>query len=1308
MSNSGFEAGIFASDGNFSYVDMEKVFFGRGMRSALPSVPMDQIKQTFSVIGFSSRQKGAIFNLAQKDVDNVLKNSTYFSNFLNPMNGKRPADGIRGDGKRRAYEGKNEIALKLLGQLAETIGLCDSTLSGSARYATKDDNLNGAIKIGPGGQVIITDNPMTWYISPLDMSLMLLDAIEKDPAARKKIFNRYAEETKLEIDFTAFGKDKEKVEEEFEIALINLLKTGINTNFPRAAYRANQRVISYSSTVEEFKKYVDGYKAKFNSLKTRFEELKPNLPSEEESPVAAFFKRMEEEAASHTSSTPSTSDAAKTKEKIDLSVFVEFFRELDKVSSEGMQFGGIDVDGKKIPGVPEKERTFDILKEILEGPAFASEKYAPVRAAALLRIIDFTYARDPILREDAIKWLTKDEKRKDGHVVTNNATELANEINKQIRAYNEGKEEKDRVSEIDPYKQFGFRKENKDSNKIIFDSDAKILKIRALLVDLPPTRATVAIWKKAEETYKNSDEAFMDKLERYTFDYVVRSGSIAKHKPQNLNLLNDNVMEQLKKLGEKYDPQKPDTWDSLDVQIAAKFDRLEELAKDADPVALDEVEIRAFVEEVKQFMADVKPSPRETNGAITLRNIDNLLSGLIDDRLGVIGGGHYDFNLKFFEKDFAEIKRQQKKGDFAVIEHSLPLSTAITELMQMDSYEATFRVIEAAEEFKRALEKTPEENNARIELEESPFKGQTYAKITKIERKDRVTDNKDKTPYSYAVIHFEVNKQAHQITMAGVQAYVSRNENGDLPPFTVWKDLAGIYKNLGATHVNIECDDATTYFAVASAFANLGIECSNDQVKLSPEQEEQVRKILDAAIRRDVATNASVRERPSVRRAQKAVKASQEKVKALQETMDLSLCAEALKKNTKLLDEAALATQTRVTELSEKSSEELATEYVKIRDAGAIDDMDIVAQSEIAEHFADKNPRAEDILTLARLQLQEEGGALYNAKTLGLAISENALDRVEYIADKKDKAQEFIAKIEISHPKTADAFKSCFDEDFDSRNPDAKPEVTFAAMQNTCNALSKENIPDEDLSMLFAEELTRQENIDESIAEYHKLRDYCKGSPVVSKKLKDEVDNFNAAASYALAELRKNPNEIEALLAKQGASKDLQDKINSGEALNLQDIVDLAKVVAKEWNGAVVTPQRAMELEQKRSYEEVERAYKQISRKGNEIADGNMRKIAGYTYMEAANEIFAKKPVDYINLKEQIDFLALSKIAELGDKIGNASMQSAKSLDDLGTITLSAKEFNDCKEVLGLEKYGAAKTLQKEFQNYIKTGKMRS
>ena len=520
MSNPSFEASVFASDGVFSYVDMERVFFGRGMRSALPSVPMDQIKQMFNQIGFTSRQKEAIFNLAQKDVNNALKDSTYFSNFLNPMNGNRPADGKRGDGKRRSYEGKNEIALKLLGHLAETIGLCDSTLSESSRFATKDDNMDGLIKIAAGGQVVISDNPAEWYVSPLDMSLMLLDAIKKDPVARKKIFNRYAEETKLEIDFSTFGKDKEKVEEEFENALVDLLKTGINTNFPRAAFRANQHVIAYSTTVEEFKKYVASYEEKYANLKTSYENL-----------------------------------------KVDPLNYVAFFRELDRVSSEGMQFGGIDVDGKKISGVPAGERTFDILTDILESPAFASEKYAPVRADALLRIVDFTYARDPALREDAMKWLTDGDK----------ATKLANEINAQIRIFNEGKEEKDRVSEIDPYKQFGFRKESKGSDRIVFDPNAKILKIRALLVDLPPTRATVAIWKKAEETYKNADEDLMDKLERYTYDYVVRSGAVARSKTQSFNLLNDSVVEQLKNLSEKYDPQKPGTWDSLDVQIAAKI-----------------------------------------------------------------------------------------------------------------------------------------------------------------------------------------------------------------------------------------------------------------------------------------------------------------------------------------------------------------------------------------------------------------------------------------------------------------------------------------------------------------------------------------------------------------------------------------------------------------------------------------------------------------------------------------------------------------------------------------------------------------
>ena len=709
MSNPSFEASVFASDGVFSYVDMERVFFGRGMRSALPSVPMDQIKQMFNQIGFTSRQKEAIFNLAQKDVNNALKDSTYFSNFLNPMNGNRPADGKRGDGKRRSYEGKNEIALKLLGHLAETIGLCDSTISESSRFATKDDNMDGLIKIAAGGQVVISDNPAEWYVSPLDMSLMLLDAIKKDPVARKKIFNRYAEETKLEIDFSTFGKDKEKVEEEFENALVDLLKTGINTNFPRAAFRANQHVIAYSTTVEEFKKYVASYEEKYANLKTSYENL-----------------------------------------KVDPLNYVAFFRELDRVSSEGMQFGGIDVDGKKISGVPAGERTFDILTDILESPAFASEKYAPVRADALLRIVDFTYARDPALREDAMKWLTDGDK----------ATKLANEINAQIRIFNEGKEEKDRVSEIDPYKQFGFRKESKGSDRIVFDPNAKILKIRALLVDLPPTRATVAIWKKAEETYKNADEDLMDKLERYTYDYVVRSGAVARSKTQSFNLLNDSVVEQLKNLSEKYDPQKPGTWDSLDVQIAAKIAELEEMSKSApDPTAPDEVSFRAFVEEVKQFMADTKPSPKETNGAITLRNVDNLLGGLIDDRLGVISGGHYDFKLKFFEKDFAEIKRQQEKGDFAVIEHSRPASTAITELMKMDSAEATSVVIEAAEKFWKELENSPEENHARIELKESPFKGLTYAKITKIERKNDVADDMNKTPYSYAVIHFEANKQ---------------------------------------------------------------------------------------------------------------------------------------------------------------------------------------------------------------------------------------------------------------------------------------------------------------------------------------------------------------------------------------------------------------------------------------------------------------------------------------------------------------------------------------------------------------------
>ncbi len=1268
MSNIGFEASVFASDGAFSYVDMENVFFGRGMRSALPSVPMDQIKQMFNQIGFTVRQKEAIFNLSQEDVNNALKDSTYFSNFLNPMDGNRPADGKRGDGKRRSYEGKNEIALKLLGHLAETIGLCDSTLSESSRFATKDDNMDGLIKIAAGGQVVISDNPAQWYVSPLDMSLMLLDAIKKDPVARKKIFNRYAERTKLDIDFTTFGENKEKVEEEFENALVNVLEANIKTNFPRAAYQAHQRVIAYSTTVEEFKKYVDSYKEKYTNLETSYEKLKGDPLN-----------------------------------------YVAFFRELDRVSSEGMQFGGIDVDGKKISGVPAGERTFDILKKILEGPDFKSEDRSPIRAAALLRVIDFTYARDPVLREDAIKWLTQGEKRVGGHIVTNKATELANEINRQINTLNKSRGGKDEISTIDPYKQFGFRKDQNDKSKVIFDSDAKILKIRALLADFPPTRATVAIWKKAEETYKNADEDLMDKLERYTYDYVVRSGAIAKYKPQNLNLLNDSVVEQLENLSEKYDPQNPGTWDSLDVQIAAKIAELEEMGKSApNPAAPDEVSFRAFVEEVKQFMADTKPSPKETNGAITLHNVDNLLGGLIDDRRGVISGGHYGFKLKFFEKDFAEIKRQQEKGDFAVIEHSLPQSTAITELMEMGSVEATSVVIKAAEEFWAKLKKTPEEKDARIELEGSPFKGLTYAKITKIERQDGVADDKDQTPYSYAVIHFEANNQSYKITTTGAKTNVSRNENGELPPFTVWKDLAGIYKNMGANRINVECDDVATYFAIASAFANLGIECVNEQVKLSPVQAEQVRKILEAAIRRDIATGATVRERPATRMANKAIDLSQKKADELKETMEMALCAEALKENSERLDAASLETQTRVTELSEKPAVELAKDWVEVRDAGLTKSLNIAAESEIAEHFAEEKPVASDVLTLARLQLQKEGGESYDIRDLGKAISETPVDKAEYIAEKKDNVMEFVDAIRPDHPDTAKAIEDVLDNDFDPSNPDADPVDTFAAVRNIYHLQKDKDIADDALLESLIEEFKRQANINESVAHYLKLKNHCKGKPVIDKELKEEVDNFNYAASYALAELRKSPDEIVKILDKNGAKKDLQDKVATGTELNLQDFVTITIAVAKEWNGIVVTPRLAMELEQQKSYEEVERAFKQITKKGMAITDANMRKVAGYAYMEASNEILGAKPVDYQGLKERVDASALSKIAELGKKIGNTSMQTAKSLDDLGPVALDDKEFATCQEALGLEKKQAAKNLQKAFERYIKEGKTRS
>ena len=1280
MSNIGFEAGVFANDGVFSYVDMEKVFFGKGMQSALPSVPPDQLKQMLNEVGFSSRQKEGIFKLAQKDVNDFLENSSYLSNFLNPMNGKRPADGIRGDGKRRSYVGKNEIACDLLGQLAGTIGLCDSSLSKNARFATKDDNLSGAIKIGSDGQVIISDNPATWYVSPLDMSLMLLDAIEKDPAARKKVFNRYAAETKLEINFSAFGKDKEKVEEEFEVDLINLLKTGLKANFPKAAYKASRSIIAYDAKMPQFKNYVDSYKEQYEEVKTKYANL-----------------------VAHHTTTPA-----------------EFFHDLDRVSSYGMLFGGIDVDGKPFPGVPEKESTFFILKDILDtkyNDAFKDKEYAGIRAAALLRIVDFTYARDPVLRENAMKWLKEGEVWTKGSgigagriIVSNRATELANEINEQIRAYNEGKSEKDKISEIDFHKQFGFIPDDKNPGRIIFDSDAKILNIRAHLVDLPPTRATVAIWKKAEEAYDTSDLDLMAKLEKYTYDYVVKTGAVAKSKTKNFSSLNESVVDNLNHLSEDYDPKKPETWDSLDVQIAAKFEFIKNLEKDADLSDPVTQRFHDFVDKVEQFMADVKPSPIEETGAITLRNIDNLLSGLIDDRIGVISGGHYNFNskMKFFEKDFAEIERQQKTGDFAVIEHTLPRGNAIQDLIEMDSYEASFMVVEAAEEFWQHLQNAPEEMDARIELEESPFKGMTYAKITKIERKDEVESG---SPYSYVLLHFEAGKHDYEIISTGTAAYIGRNEHGELPPFEVWKDLAGIYKNLGATRVRIECDDVTAYFTAASAFANLGIECVNDQVTLPPAQEEQIRKILEAAIRSDIASGSVGKERYATRRTKQAIKSSQKKVDSLQDTMDLSLCAEPLKENTERLEAAALETHARVTELSEKSSDELASMYTEVRDAGAAENININDRIEITEHFADGNPGARDILTLARLQLQVEGGAFYDAKTLGLAISENDLDRAEYIADKKDKAQELIAEFEAAHPThigTADAFKGCFDSDFDSGNPDAKPEAVLAAMQNICNALSKNDIPDDELFMDFTKEMARQDNIDASIAEYRKLRDHCKGSLVIDKSLKDEVDNFNAAASYALAELRKSPNEIGALLAKHGADKALQDKISSGEALNLQDIVDLSKAVAKEWNGTVITPQRAMELEQKRSYEEVEYAVKQINKKGHGIADGNMRKIAGYAYFEASNEIFSRKPVDYIGLKEQIDSLAFSKIAELGNEIGNKTMQTAKSLDDLKGVALSAKEFDACMEVLGLKTLKEVKALQKTFQNYIKEGKIRS
>jgi len=488
----------------------------------------------------------------------------------------------------------------------------------------------------------------------------------------------------------------------------------------------------------------------------------------------------------------------------------------------------------------------------------------------------------------------------------------------------------------------------------------------------------------------------------------------------------------------------------------------------------------------------------------------------------------------------------------------------------------------------------------------------------------------------------------------------------------------------------------------------LGIECSNDQVKLSPDQEEQVRKILEAAVRRDIASDYQGKDRYSTRMAKSAVKTSDADVKSLHETIDNTLCGEPLKENTARLEDAAFETQTRVTELSEKIPEELAEDWIKVRDAGATDTLDIADQSEITERFANNTPSTSDILTLARLQIKVEGGKTYGIKDLGQAIAENPFTSPQYIEDKEFKAQDLIAKIESSHPETAKAFRASFDEHFDRSNPDARPEGAFAAMQNTCNALEGRDVSDEDLQDFFEREKTRQENINESITEYHKLRDHCKGSPIVTEKLMEQVDNFNFAASYALAELRKNPNEVMNILYERGANKALQSKVSKGEKLNLQDIVDLTKVIAKEWNGTVITPQRAVETEQELSYYEVERGYKEITKKGNGIPDDNMRKVAGYAYLEASNDVLSKKPVKYVGLKEQIDFFAFSKIATLGSKIGNTSMQAAKSIDDLETITLSAKDFNACKEILGLEKLGAARALQKEFQHYLREGKIHS
>lgn len=925
--------------------------------------------------GFTRDMVARTFECFWRDASDAL-DAGMFVKFYNGQNNNDKAD-VKGDGRGRSYSTKAELALEMAANMSKhlQVGL------GTARFSTEKDDLQGhTVIVNSGGELIVNGSSLVWNKSPKDMATDILAALQANDATREQIVNRYVNQGGKNVDVSALKKeDHRKVEDMF----FDAVKLNIPERFPSAvfkSYEEDSRV--YDKRDKKSKDFVISYDKKFDA-------------------VLASLDKFNKEAG--------TPDAAKN---ID-AYTGKFFADIDEVTDLGNIFGGETSDGKRIPSelpvgeikrkdkedaseapvegtkekkderipydIPKGRASYNILRNILINETFAKdETYANLRANALVRMIDLSYAKDISVQEFAVDFLK-----------SNDINGMIKDLNAQIVNHN-----KALPADATKWKKItsaetGITKETDGS--YTFNIDNPVLAIRRKLVSEPPFSVSDDMWRKTDEAYATGDKNTLERLNAMATNYIVGVQVQAASKGKNFANLNNKFTKFLSTIEEPFDLDNG-TWGTLDQYIKAVIRKAhQDEAFKKHPDADKFFEICDKIEDFIKSGNEGKPlDPTVINDVKTLTNFKDLFEGMSDDMEELVKGHGFDFNADDAMEEYQEVTDKYKasegnpdKNDIFHKPYSGDFGPTYVDIYNSEPEEACKKMEAIINRVSKNIADHYQDPDylVRYNNPKSYCYNKTCARINKVETIEYNLPNGEK---GYNV-HVSLSTGSEIIT-DGVRATITDRADGSSPGFEEFLAYAAICKEEDCGIINVETSDhAALYdFALAAAMNGLDYRCT--RVTLSPEEESEIKRVRNIALRHSEeikagGTNENVRK--AVEDAEK-MENSGEKLRRQAET---ELYGDLREEHTSKVEQVYAARRKVYNDfnhMNRKGVYQLVESFIEKNPAYFADDTE---KSEFIKRFKGKEPTPADIKVLADWSMKQGNKEMYD---LFIAYDKNA------------------------------------------------------------------------------------------------------------------------------------------------------------------------------------------------------------------------------------------------------------------------------------------------------------------------------